>query len=319
MPPLYPDLEPFKTHLLERDGHSIYFEECGHPGGFPALFLHGGPGGGCKPHHRRFFNPSLYRIVLLDQRGAGRSTPHGELRHNMTAKLLDDLEAIRQRLEIDAWLLFAGSWGVTLALLYAAAHPQRVAGMILRGSFLARPSDLDWFIGSQGVRQIYPDAWDRLLQGLPEPDWVQPLAALHRQLTGTDELAQRRAARAWEQWGGQVALGEAFDISKADEPVTRATVNQARIELHYAVNNYFIRENAILESCDRFAQVPAWIVHGRRDLVCPVEAAYRLHHQLPRSVLRILPGAGHLAAGEEMIGALVEATDSMAVTLGVSA
>lgn len=319
MPPLYPDLEPFKTHLLKRDGHSIYFEECGHPDGLPALFLHGGPGGGCKPHHRRFFNPALYRIVLVDQRGAGRSTPQGELRHNTTAQLLEDLEAIRKRLEIESWLLFAGSWGVTLALLYAAAQPQRVAGMILRGSFLARPSDLDWFISPQGVRQIYPDAWDRLLHCLPEPDRAEPLAALYRQLTGTDELAQRRAARAWEQWGGQVALGEAFDLAMADEPVSRAAVNQARIELHYAVNHYFIRDNAILESCDRFAQVPTWIVHGRRDLVCPTEAAYRLHRHLPHSTLRILPGAGHLAAGEDMVAALVEATDSMAVTLGVSA
>ena len=319
MPPLYPGLEPYQTHRLPRSGHTLYVEECGNPTGFPALFLHGGPGAGCKPLHRCFFNPALYRIVLLDQRGAGRSRPSGAVQENTTAELLDDLEAIRQTLAIPSWLVFAGSWGVTLALLYAETHPERVAGLILRGSFLARRMDLDWFIGEQGVRRIYPDAWERLLHGLPEPDRLKPLEALHRHLNGSDELAQRRAARAWEQWSSQIVLGDAFDPLAHETHVAHATVVQARIELHYAVHRYFIADNAILQACGRIAHIPTHILHGRRDLVCPVEAAYQLHRHLPSSTLRILPQAGHIAAGEDMLGALVEATDAMAMTLGLPA
>ncbi len=319
MSSLYPPLEPYQTHHLKRDGHTLHVEECGNPRGFPVLFLHGGPGAGCKPHHRCFFDPTLYRILLVDQRGAGRSTPQGGLQHNTTAELLTDLEKIRSKLKIRSWLLFAGSWGVTLALLYAQTHPERVAALILRGAFLARRADLDWFIGEQGVRRIYPEAWEQLLQSVPEPERPEPLAALHRHLTGADELAQRRAARAWEQWSRQVVLGGEAEAAGPDEHVSRATVNQARIELHYAVNGYFLPEDAILEGCGGIAHLPAHIIHGRRDLVCPVEAAYRLHRALPRSSLRILPQAGHIAAGEDMVGALVEATDTMATTLGLKA
>lgn len=319
MPPLYPPLDAFQTHHLKRDGHTIHIEECGNPQGFPVLFLHGGPGAGCKPHHRCFFDPVLYRILLVDQRGAGRSTPRGGLQHNTTANLLADLEKIRGKLRIRSWLLFAGSWGVTLALLYAQRHPERVAGLILRGAFLARRTDLAWFIGENGVRRIYPEAWERLLHDLPEPERSEPLAALHRHLTGADELAQRRAARAWEQWSRQVVFGGEAEAAGPDEHVSRATVNQARIELHYAVNGYFLPENAVLEGCGRIAHLPAHIIHGRRDLVCPVEAAYRLHRALPRSSLRILPQAGHIAAGDDMVAALVDATDAMAITLGLKA
>jgi len=313
---LYPPIEPYGTHRRARAEHSIHVEECGHPGGIPILFLHGGPGSGCKPHHRCFFDPEYYRIILLDQRGSGRSTPSGRLEHNRTADLIGDLEAIRRELGIDHWALFGGSWGATLALLYAQSFPERVAGLILRGTFLARQADLDWFLAPGGVRRIYPEAWEQLIHALPETERGRPLPALYRQLTGEDELARRRAARAWEHWGGQVTLGSDFDPRPLGEHVTAQTVNQARIELHYAVNGYYITENQILESCGRIERIPAQIIHGRRDLVCPVESAHALHRRLPRSTLKILPDAGHIASGEDMIDALVEATMNLTRTLG---
>jgi proline iminopeptidase len=319
MKPLYPEIDPFATHSFARDGHRIHVEECGNPHGFPALFLHGGPGSGCKAYHRGFFDPGLYRIALLDQRGCGRSTPPGALHHNTTADLLSDIEHIRRHLGADQWLIFAGSWGVTLALLYAQAHPSKVAGLILRGTFLARRRDLDWFVGENGVRQIYPDTWAHLSSQLPDDGRADPVAALHRILTGDDELAQRRAARAWEQWGGQVALGEAFDPRALNGHVASQDVVQARIELHYAANRYFIDENLILDQCHRIRHIPTTIIHGRRDLVCPVESAWSLHQRLPDSALRILPQAGHIASTDDMIDALVSATDDMAIRWGLRA
>jgi proline iminopeptidase len=312
MKKLYPDLEPYAIHRHQRDSHRIHVEECGNPNGIPVLFLHGGPGSGCKPYHRCFFDPSRYRIILLDQRGAGRSMPQGELSHNATADLLRDLKYLLQPLDVGRWLLFGGSWGATLALLYAQKHPAKVAGLILRGTFLGRRRDLDWFVGEDGVRRLYPEQWEHLLAVLSEEDRADPLAALYRCVTGSDELARRRTAREWGLWSSQVILGEEFDPAKLNEHVSGEIVNQARIELHYAVNRYFIEENAILDGCSRIAHVPTIIIHGRRDLVCPVESAWSLHRRLPESELRILPQAGHIAAGEAMIDALVEATDAMA-------
>ena len=314
---LYPDLEPYAAHVLKHEGQQLYVEESGNPDGFPVLFLHGGPGSSCKPYHRSLFDPRRYRIILADQRGAGRSQPQGDLSTNNTPALLRDMEFIRQWLGVARWLLFGGSWGATLALLYAQAHRDRVCGLILRGVFLARAEDLTWFVGESGVRRIYPEAWEQLQATLSAWEQDDPLPALNRHLTGADELAQRRAARAWDRWGAQVALGEACDPRAVDEHVPWAAVNQARIELHYAVNRYFIRENAILDAADRLAGLPCAIVHGRRDLVCPVEAAWRLHQAMPGSTLTILPEAGHIAAGESMLGALVEATDAMASRLEV--
>jgi proline iminopeptidase len=316
MKKLYPDLEPYAIHHYKRDNHQIYVEECGNPGGIPVLFLHGGPGSGCKPYHRCFFDTARYRIILLDQRGAGRSLPHGELSHNTTADLLRDLEYIRQQLKVDRWLLFGGSWGATLALLFAQKHPSRAAGLVLRGAFLGRRRDLEWFVREDGVPRIYPERWEQFLEGLPEAERDDPLAAIHKRLTGDDELARRRAAREWALWSGQVILGDEFDPGELNEHVSAQVVNQARIELHYAVNRYFLEENAILDGCARIARLPAIIIHGRRDLVCPAEAAYSLHRCLPNSELRILPHAGHIAAGDEMIDALVGAADDMAERLG---
>lgn len=317
MPSLYPELEPFNTHHLLRDEHTLTVEECGNPDGFAALFLHGGPGSGCKPYHRRFFDPSIYRIILVDQRGSGRSSPQGAINQNTTAHLLDDLEFIRSWLGIKRWLVFGGSWGATLALLFAQGYPDHVAGLILRGTFLARASDLEWFFGESGVRKIYPEAWARLLEALTAEEAADPVRSLYHHVIGSDELAQRRAARALDAWSSQVTVPELFDPESRHEHVSNESLNSARIGLHYAANHYFIPENAVLEACEGIRHIPTQIIHGRRDLVCPVESATSLHRQLPNSTLRILETAGHVAAGDDMISALVEATDTMAITLGL--
>lgn len=315
MKTLYPAIEPYAVHHFKRDHHNLYVEECGNPQGLPVIYLHGGPGSGCKPHHRGFFDPEKYRAILVDQRGAGRSTPHGDLSHNATADLVRDLEYLRQHLKVERWLLFGGSWGATLALLYAQKHPAKVSGLVLRGSFLARQRDLEWFAGADGVRRIYPEGWAHFIDSLPEAERDDPIHAIHQRLIGNDELAQRRAARIWSLWGGQVVLGDKFDPSELHEHVPAEVLNQARIELHYAVNRYFIEENAILDGCAKLAKIPTLIIHGRRDLVCPAESAYLLHQHLPHAELRILPKAGHIAGGEDMIDALVEAADEMAQRL----
>lgn len=309
---LYPDIEPYRSWYLTRAGHRIHVEEAGNPEGMPVLFLHGGPGSGCKPCQRRFFDPARYRIILFDQRGAGQSTPQGRLDGNTTAELIGDMEALRLSLAIERWLLFGGSWGATLALLYAEAHARRVSGLVLRGTFLARASDLAWFASETGAPRLYPEVWEQLLRILPQATRHRPLTALHGLLNGPDELARRRAARAWEHWSSQVVLGEGFSAGSLEEgPASLAILHQARIELHYAVNHYFIAENAILEGADRLAGLPMHIIHGTRDFVCPVEAAYRLHRRLPEARLQVLPGAGHIAAGDDMIDALVQAADDM--------
>ncbi|MBS1213201.1 MAG: pip [Proteobacteria bacterium] len=312
MKELYPHLEPYAVRTLDVDGgHRLYVEECGSPHGLPVVYLHGGPGSGCKAFHRRFFDPSRYRIVLLDQRGSGRSLPAGGLENNTTHHLVQDLEQIRERLDISRWVVFGGSWGSTLGLLYAQTYPERVSGMVLRGSFLARQRDVDWFLGD-GVRRIYPERWAEFMSVMPASEPDDLIATLHGLLLGSDELAQRRAAKAWTLWSEQIAQGEPFDAAEFDKHPPAAMLQKARIELHYAVNRYFLEENRILRHCDRLPAAPIVLIHGRRDLVCPLESAYLLHQALPAAELRVLPRSGHLPVGEEMIDALVSATDEMA-------
>jgi proline iminopeptidase len=312
---LYPEIEPYAVHNLETgDGHVVYVEECGNPDGIPVLFLHGGPGAGCKRYHRQFFDPARYRAILFDQRGCGRSRPEGELRANTTRHLLEDMERIRLLLKIDRWLLFGGSWGSTLALLYAQRHTPQVAGMVLRGVFLARRRDVEWFAGEDGVRRIYPESWRRLEALIPLAGRDDPIAFIHGQLNGPDELARWRVAREWLRWGGQVALGDAFDPAAEDPPP--GALHQARIEAHYSVHGYFIGEDEVLRETSRIAAIPATILQGQRDLTCPAEGADALHRALPDSTLEILPQAGHIAATPDMIDALVRAADAMAERLG---
>jgi len=316
MKELYPPIEPYAVHVLNvGGGHGVYVEECGNPAGIPVVFLHGGPGGGCKIYHRSFFDPAKYRAILFDQRGCGRSTPHGRLEDNTTQHLLADMDTIREWLGVDQWLLFGGSWGSTLALLYAQRHPRRVSGIVSRGTFLARQMDLDWYI-KDGVNRVYPERWAELqeaVHALPGEDLV---AAFQRILHGPDELARRRAARAWSAWGGQVALGDEFSPADAEGHVSAQVLHQARIELHYGFHRYFIDENQLLRDCKLIPAMPVILIHGRRDWVCPVESAFSLRAALPFAELRILPTAGHIASNAAMTSALVEAADELAVRLG---
>ncbi len=312
MKTLYPEILPYQTFFLDTGGkHSVYVEQSGNPDGLPVIFLHGGPCSGTKPDHRRFFNPKKYRIILFDQRGCGQSLPFGELEGNTTQDLIDDMERIRKRLSIEQWLLFGGSWGGALALLYAQQHVDKVMGMMIRGVFLARQQDLDWFAKS-GAGLIYPEQWQHLLESIPEPSRKNPIQGICDVLWGDDEVAKRRVTKEWMAWSGQVALGKDYQPGQESEHVTEKMVKQVSMEMHYARNRYFICENQILENCDRLHPIPTVIIHGRNDLVCPMEAGMRLHQALPEAEYIVLPNAGHVAQGEEMIDALVSATNKFA-------
>jgi len=315
MPELYPDIEPFRTHRLAvASPHELYVEESGSPEGIPVLFLHGGPGAGCAPFHRRFFDPRRYRIILFDQRGCGRSTPHAELEGNNTGALIEDIEAIRGHLGVDHWLVFGGSWGSTLALAYAQAHPQRVSGLILRGIFLCRPQEIHWFY-QEGTSRIFPDYWQDFLAPIPQAERGDLVAAYYRRLTGEDELARLAAAKAWSIWEGRCAslLSDENIVQYLGNPHTALSL--ARIECHYFVNHAFLEPDQLLREMPRIAHIPGIIVHGRYDLICPLENAWELHRAWPGSELQIVPDAGHAASEPGIRSALVEAADRFAERL----
>jgi proline iminopeptidase len=312
MKSLYPEIPPYDTFFLETGSkHAVYVEQSGNPDGMPVIFLHGGPCSGTKPDHRRFFNPEYYRIILFDQRGCGLSLPFGELENNTTQDLIDDMERIRQRLAIDQWLVFGGSCGAALGLLYTQQHQKKVAGMIIRAVFLVRQQDLDWF-ARDGANRIYPEQWQRLVESIPEQGRENLIQGLCDALWGEDEVATRRVAREWMAWGGLVALGNDYQPSAQSDHVTEKMVKQVRMELHYARHHYFIRESQILDNCAALYGIPTIIIHGRQDLVCPIEAGMKLHQALPHADYVVLPNAGHIAQGSEMIDALVSATDKFA-------
>lgn len=310
MKPLYPEISPFHTFFLETGGeHRIYVEQSGNPAGIPAIFLHGGPCSGTKPDHRRFFDPARYHIILMDQRGCGLSQPFGELQGNTTQDLLDDMERIRKQLRIEQWLLFGGSWGGTVALLYAQRHPERVLAMILRGVFLARQADMVWFL-ENGANKIYPERWQNMLDNLPDLPGATVLERLGEAVFGADQDTAKRAVQQWQAWSGQVALGNEY--LEGMESVSEQMLKQVKMELSYAIHDYFIAENQILDNCAALQSIPIVIIHGQNDLTCPLEAGWRLHQALPQAQYVVLPNAGHIARGEEMIDALVSATDEMA-------
>lgn len=313
MKTLYPEIEPYQSFFLATGSvHSVYVEISGNADGVPVIFLHGGPCSGTRPDHRRFFDPKKYRIILFDQRGCGQSLPFGELADNTTQDLIDDMEGIRQQLQIERWQLFGGSWGGALALLYAQQFPHRVSAMVIRGVFLARQQDMDWF-AKFGANQLYPECWRQVLDAIAEQDWGDVVSGFCNALWGSDELARIRAAKAWEAWGAQVALGKDYQPGANDEPArVQSWVLQARMELHYARNRYFIAENQILNRCAMITDIPTVIIHGRNDWVCPIAAAYQLQQQLPQAQFWPLAEAGHIAGGAQMIDALVRATDTMA-------
>ena len=309
---LYHELQPYVVHSLEVESpHVLHVEECGNPAGLPVIFVHGGPGAGCEDYHRRFFNPDVYRIILFDQRGCGRSTPHASLEKNTTEALVQDLERIRQRLGIERWVLFGGSWGSTLSLVYAQTHPERVLGLILRGIFLCRPSDIHWFYQS-GASRLFPDLWEAFLAPIPEEERGDLLAAYYRRLTGDNEVERMAAAKAWSLWEGRTAtlrLNHAV-VDHFGNPFTALSL--ARIEAHYFKHDTFLRPNQILADARRLKGIPGVIVHGRYDVVCPLDNAWALHAAWPEAELRIIPDAGHSASERGTVDALVQATIDMA-------
>ncbi|MEQ8652593.1 MAG: prolyl aminopeptidase [Kiloniellales bacterium] len=308
---LYPPIAPYKSGMLEvGSGHRLYWELSGNPQGKPALFLHGGPGGGCAPDHRRFFDPQVYRICLFDQRGAGRSQPLGSLVDNSTQDLLGDIETLRSHLEVERWLVFGGSWGSTLALAYAEAHPGRVTALVLRGIFLGRRMELDWWL--KGLRLIYPDAWQSFAGFLPADEQDDLLANYHRRLIDPDPKVHMPAARAW-------ALYEASCSTLLPSPQTLTAFAQdtvalalARLEAHYFINRIFMPEGQLLSEADRLAPIPGVIVQGRYDVVCPAISAHDLAAVWRQGELQIVPDAGHSAMEPGTRRRLVAACDRFA-------
>lgn len=309
---LYPLIKPYATHSIAVDApHVLHVEECGTPSGVPVVFVHGGPGAGCEPQHRSFFNPQEFRIVLFDQRGCGRSKPHAELDGNTTQALIADMEKIRAQLGIERWVVFGGSWGSTLALVYAQTHPERVLGLVLRGIFLCRPWEIQWFY-QEGANRVFPDYWEDFLSPIPEAERGDLLHAYHRRLIGKDEIARMAAAKAWSVWEGRCATlhPNKSVIEHFSNPHTALSL--ARIECHYFVNDSFLAPNQILRDAHRLKDIPGVIVHGRYDTVCPVANAWELHRAWPQAELHITPAAGHSAFEAGNVDALVTATDAMA-------
>jgi proline iminopeptidase len=307
---LYPPIEPFDQGFLQAsDLPSVYYEQSGNPAGKPVVFLHGGPGGGTTPKMRRFFDPGPYRIVLLDQRGAGRSRPHAELRENTTWDLVADLERLRTHLGIDRWQVFGGSWGSTLALAYAQSHPERVTELVLRGVFTLRRRELTWFY-QEGASRLFPDAWEAFLAPIPAAERDDLMAAYHRRLTGDDPVARLAAARAWSTWEGATS-----NLHPCQELIDAFGNEQfalafARIESHYFVNGgFFAADDQLLRHIDAICHIPAVVVHGRYDVVCPLETAWALHRAWPEARLVVVPDAGHSAFEPGILHHLVEATD----------
>ena len=308
---LYPVLQPYHYEMIDvGDGHSIYVEECGNPDGMPVVILHGGPGGGCSPMMRRFFHPDLYRVILFDQRGCGRSRPHASVEHNTTWHLLRDIERIRHRLKIDKWVVFGGSWGATLSLIYAINHPEAVRQLVLRGVFLMTQHELDWFYAG-GAGKFFPDRWARFLELLPKEEQDQTIKAYHKRLFSSDDAEQTRFARAWTAWESALATLEgASHTGSTPAAYARAF---ARIENHYFINQGFLNhDNYILDNVDKFAHIPGVIVQGRYDMICPPETAFKLHEAWPLSRLIIAPTSGHSLSEAGISSALLAVMDDLA-------
>ena len=309
---LYPAIEPFDSGRLQVSPiHTLYYEQCGNPHGQPAVFLHGGPGGGLVPEYRQFFDPEAYRVVLFDQRGAGQSTPHASLEANTTWDLVADIERLRLHLGIDRWLVFGGSWGSTLSLAYAETHPERATALVLRGIFLCRPNEIDWFYQDhQGASAIFPDVWEEYVRVIPEAERGNMLTAYHRRLMSDDESVRLEAAKAWSIWEGSTSklYPDQKLIDHSAEPLFALAL--ARIECHYFVNNaFFPSDNFLIENVHKIRHIPGVIVQGRYDVVCPAMSAWDLHRAWPEAGLQIIPDAGHSATEPGTISALVEATD----------
>ena len=305
---LYPELIPLETHILAvGEEHRLYYEICGHHRGYPVLFLHGGPGSGCNPSQRRLFDPQHYRIILFDQRGCGRSEPLGSIDHNTTSHLIADIEKLRQQLDIEKWLVFGGSWGSTLALLYAVNHPQHVSGLILRGIFLARQQELEWFLG--GVVRFYPDAWQTLLAALPVAEQGDVLTAYYARVWSDDRSVSLDAAQRWNAFEEAIMCLTPLAMLSSSRLIDPAReIARARVQLHYIAHACFIDGEALLDATRHLTHIPTHIIQGRYDMVCPPISAWELQRAMPHAQLDWVQ-AGHSAMDEAMTMALVMATD----------
>jgi proline iminopeptidase len=308
---LFPKIEPYSMGKLKvSDLHTIVYEEVGNPKGRPAVYLHGGPGIGILPGYRRFFDPTFYRTILPDQRGAGRSTPNAELRENTTWDLIEDLERLRRHLDIGPWIVFGGSWGSTLALCYAITHPQSVSALILRGVWLVRPFELTWLFEAGGASLVFPDEWDRFRAPVEAIGVESTLQGYHQLLTGAEEAARLAAAKSWSRWEGSMATLIRDEAALIAIETDKQVLSKARIECHYATNNAFLDgDNFILENTPKIAHVPCRIVQGRHDIICPTISAWELHKALPKSDLRIIADGSHSPMDPGMAAQLVQATE----------
>ena len=309
---LYPEIEPFASGMLDvGDGHQIYWERAGTKGAKPAVFLHGGPGGGFSPAHRRQFDPAKYDLILFDQRGCGKSTPYASLDNNTTWDLVADIERLREMIGADKWLVFGGSWGSTLALAYAQTHPKRVSELVVRGIYTLTRAELDWYY-QFGVSEIFPDKWERFCAPIPVPERSAMMAAYRKRLTGTDRKAQIEAALAWSKWEGQT-------ITLLPEPSTSDKFGQedfalafARIENHYFVHAGWLEEGQLLRDAGKLKGIPGVIVHGRYDMPCPAKYAWELHKGWPEAEFFLIEGAGHAYSEPGILDRLIYATDKFA-------
>ncbi|MFN0107245.1 MAG: prolyl aminopeptidase [Blastocatellia bacterium] len=310
MKTLYDPIETYQQGMLKVSAiHTLYYEQCGNPEGQPVVFLHGGPGGGLSEKYRCFFDPKAYRIVLFDQRGAGQSTPHAALEDNTTWHLVADIEQLREHLGIEKWMVFGGSWGSTLALAYAQTHPDRVTSLALRGIFLCRPKEIAWFY-QEGASAIFPDVWEQYEQVIPEAERGNMLEAYYRRLTSEDETVRLEAAKAWSAWEGSTSKLFPDQTLIDDFSEAQKALPLARIEAHYFMNNaFFPTENYLLENVGKIRHIPAVIVQGRYDVVCPMMSAWQLHRAWPEAELVVVGDAGHSALEAGITSALVDATD----------
>lgn len=306
----YPEIEPYQTGMLRvSDLHEIYFEQSGNPEGKPVVFVHGGPGGGTEGKQRRFFDPKAYRIVLFDQRGCGKSRPYAELRENTTQALVADMERLREHLGIERWQVFGGSWGSTLAIAYAEAHPARVTELVLRGIFLLRKQEIDWFY-QRGADAMFPDAWEEYVGHIPAEERGDLLSAYHRRLTDDDRAVQQAAARTWSVWEGRTSCLFQNPDLVARTAGDEFSLSFARIECHYFKNlGFFSKDTQLLDDAHKIRHIPTVIVQGRYDVVCPMESAWALHRAFPEADLRVVPDAGHSAYEPGNLHELIEATD----------
>ncbi len=313
---LYPALAPFDQRMLDvGDGHKVYVEQCGNPNGIPVVVLHGGPGGGCSPAMRRYFDPHVYRVVLFDQRGCGRSKPHASVVDNTTWHLVRDIELIRETLGIERWAVFGGSWGATLALLYAQAHSDRVVYLMLRGIFLMTRAELSWFYGG-GAGRFWPDLWEQFVEPIPEGEREDLIGAYHRRLFSDDLMTETRFARLWARWENALAsISHYSNVGEAPADYARAF---SRLENHYFHNGGWLEsDNQILENVHKIAHIPATIVQGRYDMICPPQAAHDLARDWPRAELRMIPIAGHALSEPGISAELIRVTKSVARRAGM--